>query len=79
MFKKIVWIGGIAGATVCSYLGMAVIFPVIRQCTGYAANNTSNVTYHWTYVALTSAPLWLWFIPAIVGLVAMVIVWRQPE
>ena len=81
MTKKIVQVFLVVGATVVAYLVLTVIMPVLTDMastantTMAASSNMSN--YPGMAAATIGAPLWLYFAPAIVALVIIVLILRQ--
>lgn len=74
---KFATVAGIIGAVILSYLVMAVSWPVVTT-TAFDAANTVNATanayaYRATTAGLRFAPLFLWMLPAAIGVVAIYI------
>lgn len=74
----VIWI-----ATTFMYIFLAVGMPVIVEITEVSTaemHATACMTqFPGTVEAVESAPVWMWFIPGLVGIVATVILLRQPE
>lgn len=82
MFKKAVAIMVILGAVVVAYVFMAILQPATNQMATVAhdAAVASGNAVAGAYTAATGAyPIWQWFIPALVGIVGIVITLKAPE
>lgn len=80
MGTKVKLIGVIIAAVIVCYIFLTAVMPVIVDLSS-SANETITASSNWTDYpgaqgALVGAPFWLYFIPAIGGIVAIVIVLR---
>ena len=84
MGNKVVQVGLIIAGVIVVILFITAIMPVFVDFTSTANTtiftgfNSSNVSdYPGLQPALLAAPLWIYFIPVIVGVVAVVMVLRE--
>lgn len=75
--KKIAWVFGIVGCVIFAYVLMTAAMPAITEMTEVAGNTTGIENYDGAKEAVDSAPFWLYFIPAVVGGVALIVVLKS--
>lgn len=82
MFSKIVKVGAIVGAVAVSYMLLSITAPLVADMASSAnvtISASSNMTnYPGLQGALLGSPLWLYFVPAVFGVVLIVLVLRAP-
>lgn len=81
MGTKVKLIAIIIGGVIFCYLILTAIMPVFTDVTG-TANETITASSNWTdypgsQAALVGAPFWIYFIPGVVGIVAIVFVLKS--
>ena len=79
MAKKIMFVLIIIGATIGSYFFLWAIHPLIVSSSNIAATGPGAANMTGFVPGVSSFPLWGMFIPALVALVAIVLVLRTPE
>jgi len=81
MGNKIFWLAILWGAIVVTYIILAAAMPTMRAITSEtlvsfnASANMSN--FPGTYAAVESSPMWLWFIPLLVGIVTSAVILKK--
>lgn len=73
--KKIFLIALIMGSVILSYIFMTAAMPFFVEMSSYAANVSDNYSAY--KAAMQGVPLWLYFIPAVVGIVGIIMVLRS--
>ena len=83
MGEKVKLVGLIIGAVIIAYLFLTATMPVISDFASTAnttISSTSNMSdYPGTQGALLAAPFWLYFVPAIIGIAAIVFALKRRE
>jgi hypothetical protein len=83
MGKKMFYVAMVWFFTIFVYIILAASMPALKSITGEASTlltATSNMSnYPGTLAAVDSAPVWLWFIPGFVSIVATVVMLKQPN
>lgn len=79
MGRKIFMIIVVVAAIVFSYVILFAIHPLFEETSAIAANATGAENMTGYLPAVNSFPLWGMFIPALVGIVAVVMIMRAPE
>jgi hypothetical protein len=79
MFGKLARVAMIVGGVVIVCLIIWGMFPVIQDLIGVAAADPSAGNYIGYEEALGAAPLWLYGLPVVIGIIWIVIVLRAPE
>ncbi len=82
MFKKAITVAGILLAVSLTYLLMSITMPLIADfasTSNLTISASSNISqYDGLQGGLLGAPLVLYFIPAIIGIILVVITLREP-
>lgn len=81
MGNKIKLVGLIIGGVIFVYLVLLAIMPIFTDVTS-TANTTITASSNWTdypgtQAVLLGAPLWIFGIPAVVGIASIVVVLRS--
>ena len=79
MGNKILWVSITAVAVIVSCLILWAVMPVITSLSQVAYTDPSAANYTFYKAAVGAAPWWLFFIPILVGGVAIIIILRAPE
>jgi len=79
MGNKVVWVGLVIMATIIGYVILTAVMPVVRDLSDTAAGMIDNVTYAAPYNVVKSAPWWLYFVPAVLGIATIVIILKARE
>ncbi len=81
MFTKFCIVVGIIGATAISYLFLTITVPLLAQ---FASSTNATITARSNFAdypglqgALLGSPLWLYFVPAVIGFVLIALVLRE--
>jgi len=77
MFKKIALVIGVIAIVAISYIVLTATMPTITEMSEYAANYTGIGEYTDAKEAVSSAPLWIYFIPGGVGGIFIVLILRS--
>lgn len=79
MFKKIFWVVLIVIAVVVVEILLTAEMPAIRSIIDIAAADPSAGNYAGYSEALGAAPIWVYFIPILVGGIGVIMILRAPE
>lgn len=79
MLKKLFLVGIILGGVIVAYVVMTAGYSTILQLVGVASADPSVGNYSSYKATVDAAPLWLYTIPALVGIITIVLVLREPE
>lgn len=80
MASKIAFCFGVIFCVALAYVIMTAYFnPVITDAANYAANMTDPTAYPEAHWVAAAAPFWLYFVPAVAGIVAIVVRLKMPE
>jgi hypothetical protein len=79
MAKKMLTVAAIVTAVIVTILLMTVLMPAINGLVDIAKADPSAANYTAYSAALGSAPLWMYFIPVLIGGVAVILILRMPE
>jgi cell division protein FtsX len=79
MANKLLWVSVTVMAVIVSCVLIWLVFPVIQSLTQVAYTDPSAANYTFYKAAVGSAPWWMFFLPIIVGGVAVVMILRAPE
>jgi hypothetical protein len=77
--KKLLWIGLIMGGVTVTMVLMTAVMPAIDAMVQVAYTDPSAANYTGYKEAVGAAPIWLYGIPVVVGLILAVMVLRAPE
>ena len=78
MAKKLLLVGGVVVAVIVVTLFMTAVMPVIITLTGFA-HYTGNNSYPGFNEAVTTAPLWIYFIPILPAGATIIFIIRGRE
>lgn len=79
MFGKLTKVAMIVGGIIIVCLIIWAIFPVFQTMIGVASADPSAGNYIGYEEALGAAPLWLYGLPVVLGIILIVLVLRAPE
>lgn len=79
MFDKVWQVGLIVGAVIVSCLLLWGIWPAIQSLIGVAQADPIANNFTGYEEAINAAPLWMFGLPVVIGVIAVVIVLRRQE
>lgn len=79
MAKKILWVSAIVFVIGAVYVIISAVWPAVIDMINIAGNDSSAGNYPLYQAATRAAPLWLYLLPAVVGLFGIILVLRRPE
>lgn len=79
MLKKLFLVSLILGGVIAAYVVMTAGYSTILQLVGIASSDPSAGNYTSYKAVVDAAPLWLYVLPALIGVISIVLVLRSPE
>lgn len=78
MGEKLLFTLGVIGAVILTYVIMLALQPATNTIIATVNSTGSWAGYESSQGIINSMPLWQWALPGFVGLVAIVVAWRNP-
>lgn len=75
--KKVLWVGAIIVCVVMAYIVLTASMPAVTSMVEVAANATAGDNYTFTNAGVDMMPVVLYALPALIGLIAVVIVLKS--
>lgn len=79
MLKKLFLVALVVGGVIVTYIVMTAGYQTILDLVGIAYTDPSAGNYTQYKAVVGAAPMWLYPIPGLVGIIAIVLVLRAPE